>query len=113
MTEFKKETPKETPALHWTFEGKRCLVSLRGWVETPGKEQVRAVWGVLTYVSDPILLVDNRLSALKGVQKRTPGFLIGLKSPIFIPMGGIDGISVHEHGVAEVELGSNTFNAEA
>ena len=111
MTENEKEIAKEI-ALPCTFEGKRCLVSLRGWVEVPGREQVRSIWGTLTYVSDPILLVDNRLGALKGIQKRTPGFLIGGKNPIFIPMGGIDGIALHQFDVDDVNLGSNTFNAE-
>ncbi len=112
MTENQKAEPNET-VLPCTFEGKRCLVSLRGWVEAPGREQVRSVWGKLTYVSDPILLVDNRLNALKGIQKRTPGFIVGEKSPVFIPMGGIDGISLHQFESDAVNLGANTFNAEA
>ena len=85
---------------------------MRGWVEVPGKEQVRSIWGTLTYVSDPILLINQTINALKAVQKRTPGFLIGEKSPVFIPMGGIDGISLHDHDPDDVDLGSNTFNAE-
>ncbi len=113
MTENQKETEAERAILPCTFEGKCCLVSLRGWVEAPSREQVRSIWGTLTYVSDPILLVNNQLSALKAVQKRTPGFLIGGKSPVFIPMGGIDGISLHQYDVDDVSLGANTFNAEA
>lgn len=104
-----KDTLNEAAA---PFEGKRCLVSLRGWVEVPGREQVRSIWGTLQYVSDPILLIDLRPTALKAVQKRTPGLLIGTKTPVFIPMGGIDGISVHDYGVTDVELSANTFNAE-
>jgi len=102
--------PMEQPVA--VFEGRRCLVSLRGWAEVPGREQVRSVWGTLLYVSDPLLLVDIRPEALKAVQKRTPGFLIGAETPVFIPMAAIDGISLHDVSTDDVNLSSTTFNAE-